>query len=188
MKNTAFFLLGFLLVMLSGAAGAATCLNQATFYGCSNASGTTCTKVTVTALIPDPVTAVGSCNFLTVTGSEYSTFVYGANALSPLATRVTNVENRATNLETRATNLENRTSAAESSLSALATTVGGFDAQIATNTTAVGNLNQILNEPFDLTTGMAAFAFFFSTTIFFYGFSRGAGAVLEMVRRPMGRG
>lgn len=56
------------------------------------------------------------------------------------------------------------------------------------NSASVGQINAVLNEPFDLTTGMAAFAFFFSTTIFFYGFSRGAGAVLEMVRRPLGRG
>lgn len=167
---------------------AATCYKQATFYGCSNAFGTTCTKVSVTALIPDTVTAVGSCNLLTVTGSEYTAFVGTTNAMTPLTTRVTNVENRASLLETRATNLENRTFAAETSLTSLANTVGGFNSQISTNTTAVGNLNQILNEPFDLATGMAAFAFFFSTTLFFYGVSRGAGAILEIIKRPLGRG
>lgn len=177
-----------LAIWLCPDAQAATCYKQASFYGCSNASGTTCTKVLVTALIPDGATAVGSCPYLTVTGAEYSTFVNDSNALAPLATRVTNVETRATNLEVRATNLETRTTAVENALSTWNTSLSGWDSKIAANTQAVGTLNQILNEPFDLTTGMAAFAFFFSTTIFFYGFSRGAGAVLEMVRRPMGRG
>lgn len=167
---------------------AATCYKQALFYGCSNASGTTCTKVTVTALIPDTVTAVGSCSYLTVTGSEYSTFVNDSNNQVSLNTRVGNVETRATNLEIRATNIENRTTSVESSLVSLGNTVGGFNSQITSNSTALSNLITILNEPFDLETGLAAFAFFFSTILFFYGFSRGAGAVLEMVRRPMGRG
>lgn len=195
MKNLAFFLAGFFLVILAGSASAATCYKQALFYGCSNSSGTTCTKVTVTALIPDTVTAVGSCPYLTVTGAEYTTFANDSTGQANLTTRVTAVEGRASaletragNLEVRAGNLETRTGAVETALSNWNTSLTGWDSKIAANTQAVGTLNQILNEPFDLATGMAAFAFFFSTTLFFYGVSRGAGAILEMIRRPMGRG
>lgn len=44
------------------------------------------------------------------------------------------------------------------------------------------------SQPFDLTSAMAAFAFFFSTVLFFYSVARPAGAILESIRRPLGRG
>lgn len=42
-------------------------------------------------------------------------------------------------------------------------------------------------DDFSLSAALEAFAFFFSTTIFFYAVGRGAGAVLEAIRSPLGR-
>ncbi len=181
------------LFALSAFAG--TCYKQALFYGCSNASGTTCTKVTVTALIPDTATALSSCPYVVESGAEYSAFLQYNNTLNGLTNNYNTLQNQQNSFSTSLTTTNSNVSALSSSLSALQTTVNnwntsltGWDSKIAANTQAVGTLNQILNEPFDLPTGMAAFAFFFSTTLFFYGVSRGAGAILEMIRRPMGRG
>lgn len=43
-------------------------------------------------------------------------------------------------------------------------------------------------DDFSLTTALAGFAFFFSTTLFFYAVARGAGSILEKIRRPLGFG
>ncbi len=163
-----------LLALVSTPLFAVTCYTQVSFYGCANPTGTYCTKVAVTALIPDPGTPAASCNYLTLSGSEFSTIANSINTVPTLTTRVTNVESGLNALYPR--------------VSALETEVTKWDSAIAQNTQAVGTLNQVLNEPFDLQTGLAAFAFFFSTTLFFYGVARGAGAILETVRRPLGRG
>lgn len=42
--------------------------------------------------------------------------------------------------------------------------------------------------PFDLTTAMAAFSFFYTSTMVFFFFSKQAGAILEKIKRPLGRG
>lgn len=59
----------------------ATCAKTQAFYGCSNASGTTCTKVAVTGYVVDSATPVGSCNTLLIASAEFS---------ESLATRISN--------------------------------------------------------------------------------------------------
>lgn len=43
-------------------------------------------------------------------------------------------------------------------------------------------------DPFSVTAALAAFTFFFGTMLIFYGWSKGAGAILEKIKRPLGRG
>ena len=42
--------------------------------------------------------------------------------------------------------------------------------------------------PFELSTALAAFSFFYTTTMIFYFFSKQAGVILEKLKRPLGRG
>jgi len=49
--------------------------------------------------------------------------------------------------------------------------------------TEVGRIGAVMNEPFDLPTALAGTAFFFTSVIFFYGISKGGGAVLSAIRR-----
>ena len=65
-----------------------------------------------------------------------------------------------------------------------ANSLAATNAQVASLTTG----QAVLTAPFDLPTALAAFAFFFSTTLFFYTVARMSGAILEKIRKPMGHG
>ena len=84
--------------------------------------------------------------------------------------------------------LQANVAALQASVSSLQSTVNSQAALIGG---LQGNVNTLLNaeaQPFDVNVAMSGFAFFFSTTLFFYAISRGAGAVLEKIRRPLGHG
>lgn len=182
-----------LLLVISLPSFASTCYKQAAFYGCSNSSGTTCTKVAVTALIPDTVTALASCAYLVINSTEQAKYDSDLpvstfnNQISIVGTRLTNVETRSTNLETRSTNLESRSTALETAYNAMVSTVNSISAASTQSAGAVASITSQLNAPFDLNTALLGTAFFFSTIIFFYGIAKGAGAILTMIRTPLNR-
>lgn len=165
---------------------AASCFKLQTVY--AFATSTTSAKTAYSVLIPDGATAIGSCPYVAITGAEYTQDITNTSNISALNTNINNVQTQANNTQNSLNSTNSTVNQLVTSVNAINSTMGGWDSKIAQNTQAVGTLNQILNEPFDLATGLAAFAFFFSTVLFFYGIARGAGAILEVIRRPLGRG
>lgn len=144
------------------AANAASVNIMASVYNCDNASAGEYPNAALSSGLVDPSLSA------TVTYSQIMA------ALNSLQNTVSNQAGIISQLQV------NGTSSGSTSSSDIASMKS--DIQYLKN-----QLN-LLTEPFDLTSALAAFAFFFSTTIFFYGVSRGAGSILEVIRRPLGRG
>ena len=64
----------------------ATCIKPVTFYGCTNASGTTCTKILIRGYTDNSSVSASGCATLLITGTEYS------NAFHPWLENATDAE------------------------------------------------------------------------------------------------
>lgn len=144
-----------------------------------------------TYYILDTANAVPNC---TVTGGVHFS-VADYNAINSNFTTLTN--NLAAAVAVNSTQ--------QVSINSLNASVASINAQLAINQTTqqdfanslaatnaqVASLvtgQAVLTAPFDLATALAAFAFFFSTTLFFYAVARTSGAILEKIRKPLGHG
>lgn len=57
-----------------------------------------------------------------------------------------------------------------------------LEPRVASVEASLLSLGAVVNDPFELSVAMSAFAFFFSTVVFFYAFARGCGAILDVIR------
>lgn len=162
-------------------------LSTAVPYVCDPQSSTTCVRIPALPLFRDSFSPVASCNYLVISGVEYSQFVADSIAQALLVARVTNLEAKVFNLETRSIGLEPRVTAIESAYNAVINQINALSNTVTQSAGSVAGLTAQLNTPFDLNTALLAMAFFYSTVLFFYGISKGAGAILTMIRRPTGR-
>ena len=181
-------LIALIACFLSGSVFAAACYVQQTIYACSNSTGTTCTKQAVTVLVPDNYTALSACANVALAGTEYSQLAQSISQYSGLNSRVTNLENAVSVLQGSSSSYGTRITALENSDTSLVSRVNSLTDTVSQLSSSLSGVSGQLSETFDLTTALSATAFFFSVTLFFYGIARSAGAILEVIRRPLGRG
>lgn len=182
----AFVLLAFL---VSSSAFSATCLQQFSFYGCSNASSTNCTKVAVAAFVASALSPNdAACPAVAISPAEYVSFLNYSASISGHTNSIATLNSGLNTANSNITALSASLSALQTAYNATVTRVNDLSASITQTAGNVSSLTSQLNVPFDLNTALLGTAFFFSTILFFYGISRAAGAILEKIRFPLGRG
>lgn len=129
-----------------------------------------------------------SCAYIAVSGIEW------ANYQNAVAVNVTQ-GNSITALQASDTTQTNNISVLRTDVNTLRTDVNTLRTDVNNQQGTISgyqnSMQTLLNyqaSTFDLPTALAAFAFFFSTVIFFYSIAAPAGAILEKIRRPLGRG
>jgi hypothetical protein len=182
-------LLFFSLSLLSSSVFSATCLQPLSFYGCTNATGTSCSKVAVSAFVASATAPNNAaCASVALSPAEY---VSTLNNTADISSHTNSINSLNSGLNTTNSNV----SALSSALSTLQTAYNGTVTRVNDLSTlitqtagSVSSLTSQLNVPFDLQTALAATAFFFSTVLFFYGVAKTAGIILSGIKNPLRRG
>ncbi len=180
MNRRIVLLLGSLLTLIGpGAVWAATCVQAVSVPIVEARNSNPVNVILIAPLVSQPANPAG-CAAVLASGAEWANQQAAVSALANLSTTVA--------AQAASVNTLNSTVAAQASV------LGSLSADSsATQTTLAGvlsNYQQLLGfqtATFDLPTALAAFAFFFSTVLFFYAVAAGAGAVLEKIRHPLGR-
>lgn len=125
------------------------------------------------------------------TGSQGSYYVYGvpfnyasldyktcsAVLFSPSDyTAFLNLSVADSQIQAQINSVSSRTASLESSVSLL-------NSQYKTMSDNYLSIYQSINQPFDVTVAMMAFAFFFSSVLFFFQLSKAAGIILDRIRK-----
>lgn len=182
----AFFLLAFL---VSSSAFSATCLQQFSFYGCTNATGTSCAKTAVSAFVTSALAPNNaSCPAVAISPAEYVSFLNYSASISGNTNSIATLNSGLNTANSNITSLSSALSTLQTAYNATVARVNDLSTSITQTAGSVSSLSSQLNVPFDLDVALAGTAFFFSTILFFYGISRAAGAILEKIRFPLGRG
>lgn len=169
-------LLAFLLLLSMVGAQAATCWTTRLSGGIT---------YLVLATTPNPFS---SCVYVVVSGSEWASY---QQAVADNATQFSTeaaLQNSLNSHTSILSGLQSTVSAQGQSINTLQGSQSTFQSTLAT---MQGNYQTLLTyqtDPFDVTQALAAFSFFFSAVLLLYWVSANAGAVLEKIRRPLGRG
>ena len=124
---------------------------------------------------------MSTCALVLVSGTEWANLNTMSTGWTALNNQVTTNKNNITSLQSSVSGLQSSVSTLNSNYTSMQSTVGGYQNSMQT-------LLSYQSSTFDLSTGLAAFAFFFSTVLFFYSVAKPAGAILETIKNPLGRG
>ena len=138
----------------------ATCTRPLVTYTCSNASGTTCTKVATTVYVTSANTTCPTGELALLTPTEYATFLARATTLTTLTNQVSALQGVDTTQGSTIAGLQTSTSGYSSTITQLQNDVNLMKAGAASFTGIAGNPNpaviQAQSVIFGLVMGCAA--------------------------------
>lgn len=180
MRNALALFVLMLSALGSGASWAGYCAQVATVPVVQTKGGNSVNINFVLPVASQPAD-MSTCDLVLISGTEWANLNMMSTGWVALNTQVATDKGNVTALQSSVSGLQSLVSTLNTNYSAMQTTVGGYQNSMQT-------LLNYQSSTFDLPTGLAAFAFFFSTVLFFYSVAKPAGAILEKIKNPMGRG